>query len=410
MIEAAPPVTVRAIAAGGDGVASLPDGRAVFIPRAAPGDRVQLRDVRRHARFARAEIADIVEASPDRVTPPCIHYLADRCGGCQLMHLTAAAQRASKARIVGDAMRRIAHLDLADPDVVPPPAEFGYRTKVTFTWRHGHLGYHRLHDATQVFDVRECLIADVSVRELHTALREARRHLPPGPARVVLRIDRDHGAHIIVQSPAGDAWTGAKPLHAALRRQGIETVIWWIPEGGQPRVLAGAGAPWPATVFEQVHPTMGRTVRSAAIDALGDVRGAATWDLYAGIGETAAALASRGAIVESVERDPRAVALAERLGPDGPRRHAAEVEAAVRTLAPPRLILTNPPRSGMAASVVDALRESGAARLVYISCDAATLARDLARLAPVYQLRTLQAFDQFPQTAHVECVAALDRK
>ncbi|MGH7522929.1 MAG: class I SAM-dependent RNA methyltransferase [Gemmatimonadales bacterium] len=410
MIEAAAPVTVRAIAAGGDGVASLPDGRAVFIPRAAPGDRLQLRDVRRHARFARAEIAEVIEASPDRITPPCVHYIADRCGGCQVMHLNAAAQRASKARIVGDAIRRIAHLDIADPDVVPPPEAFGYRTKVTFTWQRGQLGYHRLHDAAAVFDVRECLIADPGVRELHAALREARRYLPRGPARIVLRIDRDRGAHLIVESPPGDAWTGARQLHAALRGQGMEAVVWWIPEGGQPRVLAGATASWPATVFEQVHPAMGRTVRQAAIEALGEVRGAATWDLYAGIGETTAELAARGAVVESVERDPRAVTLAERVGPAGPTRHAADVEMMVGTLAPPRLILTNPPRTGMAASVVEALRESGAVRLVYISCDPATLARDLARLGPAYQLHTLQAFDQFPQTAHVECVAALDRR
>src|SRR5512140_988707 len=93
----APEVTVRAIASGGDGVATLPDGRTVFIPRAAPGDRVRLRALRLHKRFARARIATVLEPGPDRVAPPCPHYVADDCGGCQLMHLSPDAQRAAKA-------------------------------------------------------------------------------------------------------------------------------------------------------------------------------------------------------------------------------------------------------------------------------------------------------------------------
>jgi len=404
-------VTVRSIAAGGDGVATLADGRTGFIPRAAPGDRLALRNVRLHARFARADIAEVLEPGADRVMPPCVHYVADRCGGCQLMHLSPGAQRAAKARIVGDAFRRIAHLEITDPEVVPAPADFSYRAKVTFTLRSGRImGYHPVHDASSVFDVHECLIADDEVRALHSALRSARRYLPRDNARVVLRIDRAHVPHVLVLSEPGDAWTGAKPLHLALQDGGINAVVWWRPDGGQARVVAGADTPWPVTVFEQVHPAMGAIVRGAALDALGAVTGMEVWDLYAGIGESTVELAARGAMVDSIESDTRAVSLAESLGPSGPRRHAGLVEELAGRLPRPQLVLANPPRAGMAQRATDAVALSAAGRIAYVSCDPATLARDVARLGSAYRLATLRAFDQFPQTAHVECLAVLERR
>ena len=410
MSEVPPAVAVRAIAAGGDGVATLPDGRTVFIPRAAPGDRVRVRDVELHARFARAEIGELLEPGPGRTAPPCPHYVADYCGGCQLMHLSPAVQLSVKARIVGDALRRIARLDVGDPEIVPSAAPFGYRTKVTFTMQESRLGYHRANRAARVFDVHECLIADDEVRALHAGLRGARQYLPQRDARVVLRIDRAHGRHVMVLTAAGDAWTGGPPLHRALLHSGLTAAVWWQPEGGQARVVAGADTPWPATVFEQVHPAMGRTVRAAALDALGPVAGVAVWDLYAGIGESSAELAARGATVDSVEADVRAVRLAESLGPSGPRRHAGLVEDAVATLPPPQLILTNPPRTGMAQRATNAIMQAGADRIAYVSCDPATLGRDIARLSAGYQLASIRAFDQFPQTAHVECLAVLQRR
>src|SRR5262245_1951799 len=102
-------VAVTGIAAGGDGVGRLADGRAVFVPRTAPGERVRLREgsLRLHRRFARGDAGEIVEPAGDRVTPACPHYEGDRCGGCQLQHLSYAAQLAAKRAIVGEALRRI---------------------------------------------------------------------------------------------------------------------------------------------------------------------------------------------------------------------------------------------------------------------------------------------------------------
>ncbi len=403
-------VTIRAIAAGGDGVGTLPDGRTVFVPRAAPGDVVRLRNVQWHARFARADIADIVAAGSDRVTPACPHYIHERCGSCQLMHLAPGAQRAAKARIVGDAFRRIAHLDIDDPPVAPSPDEWRYRSKVTFAVRDGVVGYHPVNQPDRVFDVVDCLITDAGLMEMHAVVRRERALLPRDAARLTLRRDRDDARHVLVSTTTGDAWTTAAALHRALAAAGVDAVVWWQPPDGQPRAMAGSPSPWPVTAFAQVHPAMGDAVRGRAIDALGPVTGRRVWDLYAGTGDTSTELARRGAVVESVERDARAVAYAETRGPAGVRRHAAAVDDVIERLGPADLVVTNPPRIGMTAAATGAVGRGSVTRIVYISCDPATLARDAARLTPRFALARVDAFDQFPQTAHVECVAVFERR
>jgi 23S rRNA (uracil1939-C5)-methyltransferase len=280
---------------------------------------------------------------------------------------------------------------------------------VTFAVSAEHLGYHRVGDADRVFDVRECLVAEPAVKRLHKAVRAARSSLPKHATRVVLRRDRDDSLHVVVRTDGDEAWRHGATLHARLKASGVEAVVWWHPEGGAPRAVAGSDNPWPATVFEQIHPVMGRMVRQAALDALGEVAGLHAWDLYAGIGETTVALFARGASVDSVELDARAVTVAERLGPAGPRRLTGRAEERMGQLKSPAVIVTNPPRTGMDAAVTSAIAESGAGRVAYISCDAATLARDLTRLAGRYRLEHVAAFDQFPQTAHLECLALLER-
>jgi 23S rRNA (uracil1939-C5)-methyltransferase len=152
---------------------------------------------------------------------------------------------------------------------------------------------------------------------------------------------------------------------------------------------------------------MGDVVRAFALEVLGEVTGRLVWDLYAGIGETTARLVHAGARVESVESDARAVAEAEARGPVA-RRLAARVEDVLGQLKRPDLVVTNPPRTGMDQRVTAALDRLAPRRIVYISCDPATLARDLTRL-PGYRIDALQAFDLFPQTAHVETVAVLEQ-
>jgi 23S rRNA (uracil1939-C5)-methyltransferase len=175
--------------------------------------------------------------------------------------------------------------------------------------------------------------------------------------------------------------------------------------------VSGAPEAYPVMVFEQVHPAMGDRARAYALGLLGELAGRHVWDLYAGIGETTRALREGGATVESVEADPRAVQVADARGPaDGVTRIAGRVEDAVGRLRFPDAAVVNPPRIGLGAAVTDRLTVRPPGRLVYLSCDPATLARDLARLAPAYRVDALQAFDLFPQTAHVETVVRLERR
>jgi len=245
--------------------------------------------------------------------------------------------------------------------------------------------------------------------EVWAALRPLRGLLPIGLEQVVLRLDRAGGRHLLARVRGSRVWTRAPELAGALARKGVSVVLWWQPEGGVARVVAGreAGAPH-ASVFEQVHPAMGDRVRAYALERLGPPAGRRVWDLYAGIGETTAALARSGAEVESVERDARAVAHAEATGPAAVR-HTGDAEALVGRLGPPDLVVTNPPRVGMDSAVTEALVSRRPERIAYVSCDPATLARDVVRLGPAFRLAHLRAFDMFPQTAHVETVAVLER-
>jgi 23S rRNA (uracil1939-C5)-methyltransferase len=401
-------IRILRLAAGGDGVGRLEDGRTVFVPRTAPGDLVEPGAVRSHKRFVRARPGRLIEPSPVRVEPRCPHYVQDDCGGCQLQHVEAGAQREARRGFVGDAVRRLAKRDTPDPPIVPADQQFDYRTKITLAVSADgrRIGLHRYDRAEQVFELAWCHITVPALMELWQALRRLRPLLPPRLTTLVLRSDRAGGLHALFQVTGAEAWNGARALAAELARMGLRPTLWWQAEDGVPRAMAGAGGAYPATVFEQVHPAMGDRARAHAVAALGPVEGRVVWDLYAGIGETTAELAQRGATVESVESDRRAVAEAEGRGPAA-RRHAARVEDVVDRLGAADLVITNPPRTGMDARVSEALERRPPGRVVYVSCDPATLARDLTRL-PSFRLADLAAFDLFPQTAHVESVAVLE--
>jgi 23S rRNA (uracil1939-C5)-methyltransferase len=381
----------------------------VFVPRTAPGDLVRLTELRPHKRFARARLDRVVEPGPDRTDPRCPHYLADECGGCQLQHLTVEAQLAARRGFVGDALRRIAGREVADPEIDPAASAFEYRAKLTLTAsRDGRrIGLHPYGRPAAVFDLDWCHITLAPLMELWQVVRGLKAFLPRPLKHLVLRLDRSGGRHLLLEAQDTRVWTGAPRLLAELRSRGTEATIWWQPGGGVARALAGATQPYPATVFEQVNPVMGDRARVFAIEQLGAVAGCHVWDLYAGVGDSTARLAGLGATVESVELDRRAVSEAEARGPAA-TRHSGRVEDLVPDLRPPQAVLTNPPRTGMDERVTAALERLAPARIVYISCDPATLARDLARL-PGYRIAGLRAFDLFPQTAHVETVALLER-
>ncbi len=423
-------VTIERLANGGDGVGHLPDGRAVFVPRTAPGDLIQLGQVRNYARFARARIAALVQAGPGRVEPACEHYIADHCGGCQLQHLDLALQLQSKRGMVADALSRIGRLAVEIPPVIAAEESWGYRTRVTLALAPGrrHAGFHPADQASRVFPLNQCRIASPDLMRLWQGLRSHLHLLPVDATQLVLRLDRQGDRHVVVRARGDQVWSRPGSLRDRLSAAGITATIWWQPERGAPRVVAGSGEAFPATVFEQVHPAMGARVREFALAGLGSLHGVHAWDLYAGIGETTDRLHAAGATVESVELDRRAVDFAERRwrlalhgaevsqrpAPSGVTRHAGKVEDLLSALRDPGAVIVNPPRAGLAPQVTEALAARRPTRIAYISCDPATLARDLSRLCgstevpASYRLTGVQAFDLFPQTAHVETVALLE--
>ena len=413
-------VTITSIAGGGDGVGRLGDGRAVFVPRTAPGEQVRLdpHSVEKRKTFARGAIGEIVSAGPARVVPACRHYTDDQCGGCQLQHLSYDAQLAAKQSIVGEALRRIGKLDLPDPEIVEAAEEWRYRAKITLAVKAGHgtgitAGFHPQHRPNAVFALRDCHVADLRLMALWRGLVTHLELLPARLAHITLRLDRARNRHVVVES-AGEPWLDAERVRQVLlAAEGEGDVIcWWQPEGGAARVVAGPATGFPATAFEQVNPEMGGLARAWAVEQMGPVSDRLAWDLYGGIGDTAVLLAAAGASVVSVDADEKAVGWARTRSEPGIERVrfiAGRAEDVLPSLDdPPAAVIVNPPRAGLHWDVTLRLTGEPVPTLVYLSCDPATLARDLSRLSTNYRVTGVKAFDLFPQTAHVETVAVLE--
>ncbi|MDE3172237.1 MAG: class I SAM-dependent RNA methyltransferase [Gemmatimonadota bacterium] len=400
-------VEIRDIAAGGDGVGRT-DGLVVFAPRTAPGDRIRA-SIARGKRFARATRVEILRASADRVAPVCAHYERDACGGCQLQHLSYDAQRAAKAGMIRDAFVRIGRRATELPPVRHSWSPWRYRTKLTLALRRAEgrwiAGLHRYDDPGAVFPLEDCAITDERVMAAWDAIMAHAEWLPPADAlRASVRL-LDGGAGFVVEG--GRAWPDGERLLAAVPAL---SAIWWIPAETRGRRLVAArdeGLAHGAS-FAQVNPRVAGQMREYVLALVRTHGPRRVVDAYAGIGDTAEAVARAGARVTAIELDRDAVrACAARL-PAGSRAMAGRVEHLLPQALPADLIVLNPPRAGVAPEVTRAL-EGAAPRpsaIIYVSCDPATLARDVSRL-PSFRVASLTAFDMFPQTAHVETVCEL---
>jgi 23S rRNA (uracil1939-C5)-methyltransferase len=413
-------VTVSGIAAGGDGVGRLADGRAVFLPRTAPGERVRLDAgrLRVHRHFARGVADEIMEPAPERVAPSCPHFVHDHCGGCQLQHLTYEAQLAAKRTIVGESLRRIGKLSVTDPEIVAATERWRYRSRIVMTVKGGGgggrartVGLHPFDGPGRVFPLVDCEIVDARLMALW---REVRDHLDLLPARMTqlsLRLDRDGTRHVIAESP-GEPWRSGAALMAALA-PGDRLVCWWQPVNGAARVVAGPAPGFPPTAFEHDNPTIDSAVRRWVVDQVGELRDTVAWDLYGGIGDTAVLLAERGATVVSVDADEQAIVWARRR-PEvimhGARMRfvAGRAEDVLPSLPVPQVVVVAPPAEGLHWDVALRLGGDPVPVLGYVSDDPATLGRDLYRLNVNYRLRSVRAFDRSPHTAQVVTVAVLE--
>ena len=400
-------VTIESIATGGDGVGRA-DGRVVFVPRSAPGD-VGIVEMPDKGRFARVEFRELRVASSKRVQPACTHFVMDRCGGCQLQQLSYEAQLEAKSRIVRDAMQRIGRREVEAPVVHPSAHPWRYRRKLTLALRRRASGWiaglHPFDDPVTVFSLDDCPITHQDVLDVWREVLAAAEFLPAADElRGALRFEGEESASLTIEGAR--EWPSSPEFFAAVPRLGA---LWWIPENQSRRRLHARDAETaPGASFAQVNPAVAGPLRRRVV-ALAMARHPATAvDAYAGLGDTAAELAAHGVRVTAIELDRDAVRWsAERL-PPGSRVLSGRVEHLLESALPADVVILNPPRAGLDKRVTDILGtvHPAPASIVYVSCDPATLARDVGRL-PRYRIASLASYDMFPQTAHVETLCEL---
>lgn len=398
-------ITIDSIAAGGDGVGRSA-GMVVFVPRSAPADVLDVR-LTGKKRFARGAINRIETASPDRVSPACEHYVVDRCGGCQLQHMSYAAQLRAKSTIIRDGLTRIGKRETGAPTVEPSPAQWHYRAKLTLAMRNlprgWVIGLHPYDDPVAVFQLRDCPITDERVVAIWRLLFAHTDLLPAGADRGAVRVSGEGTVAVVIEG--GDSWPQASALRDAI--PSIDS-LWWKAANRPRELVASAGASRTGASFAQVNPTMAAGLRAHVLERVRRHDPQTVVDAYAGSGATAIPLASAGISVTAIELDREAAEACAAQLPSSSRSLAGRVEDLLPGTLPADVILLNPPRTGLADAVPPQLEavESKPRAIIYVSCNPATLGRDLSRL-PSYRIESVRGFDMFPQTAHVETVCEL---
>lgn len=404
-------VVIEALAPSGDGVARV-DGRAVHVASALPGERVRLRVEREGA-----VLREMLGASRERVAPRCAVF--DRCGGCAWQHASEAMQREARITL----LRRALPKELRELPVTwhPSPSPWGWRTRARVAWevhrKVASVGF-RARRAHDVVAIDACPVLDA---RLEPALALLTAHLASVARRGEVSIALGAGgAPVASVYPDGDLGPDAYTACEALVSKGFEGVALWAPGAstaaisGDPRpAIAGPdGAPIVLGVdgFAQANAALNAALAEAVVrHAAAD--GRRVLELYAGAGNFTVLLARRAASVTAVESDAGAASamrlnLAARAITNVSVRHEA-AEACAEAKAD--IVVLDPPRTG-AREVAEALaRRSNVRAVVYVSCDPATLGRDLAILSARYAVRAIEAFEMFPQTAHVETLVSLER-
>ncbi len=453
-------VKIHAMAPAGDGVARAEgSGRVVFVPNAAPGDRLEVEVFETKSNFARARIVKVLASGPDRIDPPCPHHAAPSrpgpaCGGCDWQHLAYEAQLREKRRVVVDCVQRIGKFEGAEKLVGATraaPKPWGYRNKVQIPFGNGEhgpvMGFFSA-GTRSIVDMRECPIQpELSVRIAHTVKKMA---VSRGWTFYDAKTGRGWLRHLYIRTNAeGEAivalvvtrpeFADREAFAAELRAQHPE-VIGLHSNVQQERTAVVIGEQWRRLWgAREIEETMGRfrfsgspgaflQVNTPSAVLLYDEAKAAMrdggrkfpmgLDLYCGVGTLTLWMADAFPKIVGVEENREAVQdayrNAERNRVRNARFKAGRAEAVLpklaRELESECAVLVDPPRVGLSQPVRRFLTDKRLRRLVYVSCDPATFARDANFLSHSgYALKRVQPVDLFPQTSHVELVALLDR-
>jgi 23S rRNA (uracil1939-C5)-methyltransferase len=349
-------LTIQDVAFGGNGVARL-DGKAVFVPFTIDGEVVGARIVRDKRKFAEAEVVEVIEKSPHRVAPECPYF--GRCGGCAYQHIAYAHQLEIKARQVEQTLRRVGRLpDVPMQPVIASPQSYGFRSRVRVHVGGGAVGFHAT-GSHEIVDVERCAIANEGVNTALARLRAKRHSLRDGDYSLWSR----EAAEFFEQTNDGAAQLLVDLVEKTVRR-------------GQSMLV----------------------------------------DAYCGAGLFAKRLAPLFREIVGIEDNERAVLRAGEGAAENERYIAGDVAAHLGPVleqadAAATTVILDPPATGVAAPVTGILLSTLPAEIIYVSCNPATLARDLAALCGcgAYKLASVTPLDMFPQTAEIEAVAHLTR-
>ncbi len=342
---------INDVAFGGKGVARDERGKAMFVPFTVDNEKVRARIVREKKKFAEAEALELLTASPHRVEAPCPYF--GRCGGCSYQHIDYEHQLALKTRQVAETLRRLGHFTEAPMRPIVPSPPYRYRNRITVHAQDGVVGFFR-HDKHQLIDIEHCLIATAEVNEQLRQLRDGR--------------PRD--GHYSLRAQAGPrvfAQTNDKVAEAL-----IDHVASLVGEGGELLIDAYCGAGFFAKRL------LDRFERVIGID----------WDRFAIQAANSDVTAKETYFAGDIEVE------LGRLVRDGKARHSS-------------FLIVDPPATGLSAGARKAVLDLAPKSLIYVSCNPATLARDLADLRSRFAVASITPFDMFPQTAEIEVVAHL---
>ena len=437
---------ITALVSDGRGIGRL-EGMAVFVEGALPGQRVRARIARVRKRMADADLVEVLVPSGEEKAPPCPH--AGRCGGCPWQGLPYARQLEWKARTVRDALQRIG--GIAEPpmlDILPSPMEWGYRNKMEFAFGRAESGENilglRERGSRAIVPVTDCLLQSPLTMQVLNVVRELVQKQERLAIRCRFLVVRRPAAggcfvELIVGPDAArkdDARLG-KLLGAELRAavpelSGFTLSLRSAPgdvaygesiaytDGEIRERIAGVELLLGPSSFFQVNTPAAELLYAeiARLCNLEALEEPVVWDVYGGIGSIGFSLMQhmKGGRLIGVEEMPGAVQYARKnaaaLKVRGYRMEAGDARSILGRLTReqhPDVVVVDPPRAGLDARVVQHLLKASPARLIYVSCNPATLARDIARLSSGFRLRSVRPVDLFPQTPHVESVALLEK-
>ncbi len=403
-------IVIDSLAAGGDGVARDADGRVTFVSHSAPGDRVRARIGQQRRSFARATIVELLSPGPDRVEPACALFANGACGGCQWQHLSPEAQARAKSDNVAAALRHLIDAGLELDPIETPVPPYEWRRRARLHWvrprraKKAIVGFYAPR-SRRVTDVPRCPQLEPALAGALAYLREQLSPRLTGQGEMELVAGHDGDVHVVVHGPCAPDAVESLPGCGGIVGAALGRRTW-----GRPTIELEPGLPIRADWFAQPS-RAGNAALLAAVDRASWPRdGARICELFSGSGNLTRVLADGAREVLAVDTHGRAGDFPASASVSFRQDPADRVAALLaRKEEDFDLVVLDPPRTG-AADVMAPLAALGARRVVYVSCDPATLARDARVLVEAgYRPLRAQPLELMPQTAHVEVVLGLEK-